>query len=263
MKKLVYFCVLLNTVAFAQNGEGYFGKRMHFSIDTELQTPLMYNMVSNHVDNPKNSDDLSEKKFDLINYGVNLSLGYVVKRNVMINMEVGMEYSDMYMSARNTLENYEYYNFKFQKMGVSTLSILPIVEIGGKNSLFPLGLSHQIGLGYSQSRIVKRNYNSQVLNSSGYYIDLNPSYLQDHYYDYEREIPYKHVTLMYGLNMRTAIAKNLMFNYGFRYIFRVSLKDDYLVDESFIFDQEEVKGEIYDQQTRRILRFKCGFTFVF
>lgn len=264
--KGVLTCVvfLVGITGYSQKAQGYFGKKYFVSFEADVYTPLMYNMVSKHEDYPKYSEDF-EKAYDLINYGAKINLGYVVQNNIALSFESGIEFSDMYMYYSNTLPGYDNFVFRIPKVALRTFSFIPKIEIASKKALLPMGFSHQLGIGISETKMVDRLYECQVLTDLGQYVSLNPSYVKDHFYDFENGHGYKFLNLVYGINMRSAISKNIMFSYGVRYTFKIHLKNDVdnISGADFIFSESEVRNTIYHQQARSILSFDLGFTYVF
>ncbi len=262
MKNTITFIILI--VAFAgkaQRPNGYFGRKYFVSSEVNLYTPLMYNMITKGANYPKYSKDF-KKANDLLNYGVKLNFGYVVRGNLSYSFETGFELSDMYAYENNPLPGYEGYNVRIPKMALRTLYFVPKFEIANKRGLLPMGFSHQIGAGISSTKLVNRNYDVQARMGSGKYVSLNPSYVKDHLYDFDNGRGYKFLNLMYGFNLRNAIGKRLMLSYGFRYTFKIYLNNYITIDDSFIFNQSEVEKTIKHQQSRSILSFNCGFTYV-
>lgn len=265
MKTILVILLFLGAdFVHAQNSGGYFGRKFFASAELDLYTPLMFNLTSEHEDYPKYSKDF-DKSSDVLNYGAKLSVGYIAKQNLIIGFEGGIEFSDTYLRKNNHLPGYGSFNFRIPKVALQTVSFFPQIEIGRKRSLFPLGFSHQIGIGLSQTKLVNRVYECQIEYDPNYFISLNPSYIKDHFYDFEGAKSIKFLSLMYGVNLRSAISKRILFSYGVRYTFKLQLvnKVDDTNAQDFIFSRGAVRDVIYRQQSRSILRFNFGLTYVF
>ena len=109
---------------------------------------------------------------DNFNYGFQLGFGIAVKKNVAINLQSGIWFSDVAGPSSIYGGNYTY-PVRHENLNVRTLSFLPVINIAEKSALLPVGFSHEIGIGYTVSQIVEKDYVYQPREQYTYIFDNN------------------------------------------------------------------------------------------
>jgi len=271
MKTFLFTSLLLvSTILFSQDNKGYYGTKCYVSLESVLSVPVFYNLIKQE-----------SFKSNLFNYGYRVSAAYVIKRNLALGLELGYDYSrifnvtsdDVLISDVNGLP--KIINPYYDSLGISTFTFIPKIEFTTLNGLLPLGLTHQIGLGIGNSSIRQGEYNmsyyyeSQVIvqktDSWGYtYEDIKTTYVD---VNKKQEIPaaflpdpIKTYTLLYALNVRTALTKKLLLSYGFRYTMNGSREKKFGI-LSEVVDTYSLKNDVIDQRRTNIISFNLGLTY--
>ncbi len=273
MKKFIVIIILIASFnTFSQNSKGFYGRKFFFTSESVVSSPLFYNL-STLNDKYKYNKSLNYSN-DWFNYGFRFSFGHVIKKNFAISIEYGRDDSHAYLTTQN---NYfgGLHNFKVPRAEIITNDFKIKFEIFSKSSIAPLGLSHQIGIGLSNSKMIDNSYNVKVslypvvyksygaYYDENLYISLDKSYLKEHFYNWENPVPCKTLNIMYGIIMRTAIAKKIMFNYGFRYNLNIGISKKKNNSESnYIFKSNTVRSDIYNQQFLNLINLNLGFTYI-
>ena len=271
MKTILFTSILLfSSILFSQDNKGYYGTKCYVSLDSVLSVPVFYNL-------------LNEQSFksNLFNYGYRVSAAYVIKRNIALGLELGYDFSrifnvksdDILITDVNGLP--KIINPHYDNLGISTFTFIPKIEFTTSNGLLPLGLTHQIGLGIGNSSIrqgeynMSYNYESQVIvqktNILGDpYEDIKTTYVN---VNKKQEIPaaflpdpIKTYTLLYALNVRTALTKKLLLSYGFRYTLNGS-REKTLGIFSEEVDTYSLKHDVINQKRTNIISFNLGLTY--
>ncbi len=277
MKTLIFILfTLFISSFFSQDNKGYYGTKFYVSVESILSSPIVYNLLQN-VDN-------NNPQFDKINYGYRFTAAYVIKRNIAFGLELGTDYSNITSisdlpvnSTNSSIKNYT--KFNYDNVGITTFSIMPKIEFANSSGLLPLGLSHQIGFGVSNSTIKSGSYHYE----SSFSKDSTIQYTDDYGYTYssistfyesasgEKNLsetnlstPVKMYTLLYALNVRTAISKKILFSYGFRYTLNGNLNNvDAITSDAGIIPNSSFSNSIARQRRCSIISFNLGLTYAF
>lgn len=266
MKNLFFLIsfILFNSIIFSQDLKGYYDAKYFVTVETLLNTPLLYNWRNDKYDYSKYDKNLNPSS-DKLNHGYRLSFGFLLQRNIALCIESGIDFSNIY-AENNILINNVNYDLQISKLNVQTYSIMPKIEFATKNSLLPLGFSHQIGFGYSNSKLIDKDYTYKTENTNIWNTNpiISDTYIKNHFYDYENAKPIKCYTILYALSMRTGITKNILLNYGFRYTLNIE-NIIYSSDKSneFVFKQSEIRDLVNNQKFLNFINFNIGLTYAF
>lgn len=271
--------------SYSQNNEGYFGKKMYISFENIMHSPILYNVFSEAT--CKVDNNLNPKR-DWFNWGFRIDYGYILKRNKAISFETGIDYFQIY--PNDGVQNYNcYYNtfnksdnplamsygVKQEPFDIRSFIFIPKLELAIKNALLPLGLTHQIGLGFSSSKVKERVYNTKAQTSVpiyqfgsviGYNISDSTNHYQKYVYDFSNTKPMINYILVYAIGIRAPISKNLMIHYGIRYTlnfhwFIPTVLTDYY--NPYFYNHSEMRKLIAKERGVSILNFNLGLTYVF
>ncbi len=224
---LIAFC---SATAIAQKDNGFFGKKGFLQVETLGNVPLFYSAVN--LGNGYQADKSSTAprllaKNDNFNYGFRVSAGYAVKRNLAISFEFGQDFASVYPDPYSTVNwNFNsYFEVTHEMVDIKTTVIMPKLEFSTSNALSPMGLSHQIGLGVSFSNAIEKDYvygiTDNYFTSTTFYENYSDNKTYVDPINFQEIETVKKYVLMYALNMRTPITKNLMINYGVKYTLSV------------------------------------------
>ena len=265
---IVCFFIVFN--GKTQTNKGYYNSKFYVSLDALANSPILYNFRSKSDEYSKYDKNLNQKA-DKFNYGFRASFGVIIKRNFALCLEGGIDYANIYLEKsiyyQDSMSSM-YMNITHQKLDIQTYSFMPKIEFSVKNSLLPLGLSHQIGIGFNRTTLIDRNYNSFVTHND--YSDNSDIQIQDfkeRYFDFSNQSSTKTYTLLYAINMKTALSKSLLLNYGFRYTLNlhsseVSNNFDF-VSNVYYLQKDYISNLIYKQRLYNLINFNIGLTYAF
>jgi hypothetical protein len=270
-KVVLIVCFLIVLKGYSQSNKGYYNSKFYISLDALMNAPILYNFRSSSDVYSKCDENLNQKG-DKFNFGFRACLGVILKRNFAFCLEGGIDFSNVYseksiyhedsISGQNLNLNVIHENLDIQ-----TFSVMPKIEFSVKNSLLPLGLSHQFGIGFNRSKLVNNDYASLVTYQSS----LDNSYVliddfNKKYFDFNNQISTKTFTIMYALNMKTALSKSLLLNYGFRYTLNLNSSGLNMTSNSinhFYLSQQDVSKLINKQRLYNLINFNLGLTYAF
>jgi hypothetical protein len=268
---LIAFC---SSTAIAQKDNGFFGKKGFLQVETLGNVPLFYsgfNLGNGYqVDETSTAPRLLPKN-DNFNYGFRVSAGYAVKRNLAISFEFGQDFASVYPDPYSTV-NWDFSSYSkvtHEMVDIKTTVIMPKLEFSTSNALAPMGLSHQIGLGVSFSNVIEKDYVYSIdYGSNLFYTKYSDNDIPIDPINFEEIETVKKYVLMYALNMRTPITKNLMINYGVKYTLSVGGPNEnnlYMNPEtsSNIRYTNDLEYQISRSRSFSFINAFAGLTFVF
>lgn len=264
-------CVLFVLKGNSQSNKGYYNSKFYISLDALMNAPILYNFRSSSDVYSKYDKNLNQKG-DKFNLGFRASFGVILKRNFAFCIEGGIDFSNVYLEKSidhqdSTTAQYLNLNVIHQNLDIQTFSVMPKIEFSVKNSLLPLGLSHQFGIGFNRSKLVNHDYASLVTYQSSFdnsYVLIDD--FNKKYFDLSNQISTKTVTIMYALNMKTALSKSLLLNYGFRYTLNLNSSGLNKTSNSinqFYLSQQDVSELINKQRLYNLINFNLGLTYAF
>lgn len=279
MKKVF---ILLPLISFAlgssaQTAKGGLYGKTHF---IELTTCGSFNILNKIFSVPTTSAG------HYFNYGYHFTAGMALNRNVSLGLQAGNWYTEI-----NGLEqvlfrdgyNGDYTGYiylKNNRLEVKTFSIMPVLMIGAGKDIAPVGVSHEFGIGFLQSKVRDKDYDLEPSDPYSYYYGPNgytsvsSRYLLDSLgqaygglINYKQG--YKGVQLMYGLKFRTPVSKSLMLHYGLRYTLNlISQKyDTYYYNYSNVdwksYQENYLGSRIRRTQLLNFIQVQFGVTYTF
>lgn len=258
---------LLHYTVLSQN-TGLYGKRTFIEFNTVSYMPIFSWLLSDSDGySPSGAGNGLILKKDLFDYGFRFAIGRSGKKNVGLSLELGYSFSNLstpeyiekeYSTSWGT--SYGYVTLKHERLDVQTISFMPKLEFTSKGGTLPVGLNHQIGLGFSSSKIKERDYNHTVFNGNGEFTDEELANFSKDFLDYSQS--YKGMTLLYAFNIRTPISKSLMINYGIRYTLNLR---NYFVSEigtdQYYYPKQEIREDLKRMRLSNALSFNLGLTF--
>lgn len=261
MKFTIFSLIMLSFfLSYAQDNKGYYGTKAYFSLETNMSTPLISNLVNN---------GLELKKYDKLNYGIRVSGNYIIKRNLSIGIELSNDFSNLSGTIFPNYYSYSNYDVKdynfYQDIKLSTFSFIPKIEFSSKNGLLPLGLSHQIGIGISKTNLKSGTYNYWLSDYGYSYNYINEANDFDGSFEFTKENrpeTIKNLTFLYALNIRTSLTKKVMLSYGFRYTLNIYKQKNIGLFQLINFDNDRYESKVITQRFLNIIHFNLGLTYV-
>jgi len=266
---IVFILTLLSfsTCLFAQNN-GFMGKNNFISADIRVYAPIIYRLSTSDVNSVYNKTEGRNftPKSNVLDYGFNLTIGKAMSRNFGLMLQISSSrYDFAVIDNQYSLNPSEFYNdgnyyqvLKTNWLRAKVTTIMPILEFTGSEGLLPLGLSHQIGLGFSKNKLIEDDYNFLITDTYS-----QPFIQKENLYDYSKN-GIKSYAIMYKINMRIPINDFLLFNLGFRYninyfpkVYRSYSTKNYLIENS------EIRDYMRKKEFRNILSLETGLSFCF
>lgn len=269
---ILFISLFISTFSFSQKNNGYYGKRFFVDLEGLANYPLFSNFLTGTQYGYKANGKNFVTKNDNLNIGFRINAGYAVKRNLGLSLEFGQDYSSVKMDNSENMYLNDYYNVyvKHEMIDVKTTVFIPKFEFATSKALLPMGLSHQLGFGIANSRVSEKDYLYQYIDYSAgtnpitlystSKTDLDPV-------NFEKFKTVKKFVLLYALNMRTPITKNLMINYGIKYTINIGrTPNDYYY--SYSGDQtlnytRSVENTVARHRSLSFMNAFVGLTFVF
>lgn len=266
MKNILILSVVLgffSNIGLSQYG-GFFGKKNMFAIDLRMYSPIIYGLTTLSEENAKTQGSKFAPQKNLIDYGVNFTLGRAFSRSFGLSFQFGISQYDFILKSEGGIFSYyNYQNYDLIKSNwfqTKTMTFMPILEFSGRGGLLPLGLSHQLGIGLVRHHLKEKKYH--VLLSDGYSQENVNTFI----YNYKNK-PIQSLLLMYKINLRIPITNYLLFNIGFRYnlnyfndldLLETGANDiDYLVSRSTLRDNMRAK------EFSNVMSLETGLTLSF
>lgn len=227
---LILTVSLISAASFAQTTKsdaakkksqltGFYGKRFVLQLGAGFHHNSVLKLASSYERNfksdyPKLSQSAGSDQFNYSFYG---NAGIVLKEHLTLSLDV------KYYFGNIILNNYGYNTYYDQFTGYSntvsgktarvkynTIGIMPRIEIGSRGSNSPVGLTHILGFGVELSKAKSGNYDAIINDNDYYYSD---SLDKNSRFDFTTESAFN-LTLLYGLEYRLPISKNIAWNFG-------------------------------------------------
>lgn len=270
MRFVVSVLILFACFYLQAQSSGYLGKRTFIEADGLGNMPL-FGRLFNGTDTyyKKQSANSLTKSNNLFDYGWRVSLARVSKRNVGIGFEVGYDYQNCPTDFENTIMVYdtsEGYNkavkFDHEMLDVSTINFLPKLIITNKGGLVPVGFTHEMGVGYSSSKIAEHDYVVQGTFNASLINDSVRTYLQKNYVDYNYR--FSGFTILYGVKMHVPVSKRILLNYGLRYTLHLrNVFNDFVHSNNQVVDDASLQSEIGRTRFYNFITLNVGVTYTF
>lgn len=272
MKKQIYtffaclFALSIHVQSFAQS-DGFFGKKTYVDFSMKGNFPAFVGFDQKmNIEYKSGLFQESRKKFD---YGYRIGINRNLTSSFGIGIEAGFDYFKLnrstnariidpnmsYLTGINTHESYK----------VHANAFLFKFIFSSKNSLMPMGLSHQLGFGISSYKIKeeKLKYNTYELPDI---IFTNQQMGKEKIEDAPKTF-----TLLYAIQLSTPISKSLLLNYGLRYTLNMTKKSgagfnsfDYPNLSSYEkMNADEFTHAIKSYRGMNLIQFQLGLTFAF
>ena len=258
---LVLFALLFTQGIFAQNS-GFIGKKNIISLDARVFNPLMLNISRQEELKYKANGSQFEPARNLLSYGMNLSIGRTLANRFAFHIQASVLNYKMLADVAGNFPNLSINRSTYFKG--KAFGIMPILEFASSGGILPLGLSHQVGLGFYRNKVVKDDYLflARDYYSSNQDITL---YTEDQLFDYDN-YSVKSYSLMYKLNLRLPVSRSVLYNLGIRYNLNFTqniFEYDDVPPSGLIFSAQQHRNIVARTQLNNIISVETGFSFVF
>lgn len=261
MRSSILIALLFVGYTVQGQNDGLYGKKWCVDFSTSGHLPL-FNFTNGNVNKSRGGTLISKK--DLFDYGFRTGASYALSNNFAFGIEFDFEFSNV-----DTPENIEikypssYGSITIIHEALTTMStvIMPTFTFTSSDGILPIGLSHQVGIGFLQTKVLKKDYDYKIFNVTNSFGELPiTSDFEEEFYDYDLD-SYKGVTLMYTLNVRTPINEFMMITYGIRYNANILLSPDIFIADNSYYPQTQAFRNIRRRTLRTLISFNLGMAF--
>lgn len=261
--KIAIIICLFSFPVISQNN-GFIGKKNIVSLDARFYVPMIYNVLRNQEqDNHFKADgDNFQPARNLLSTGLNLTLGRTLSNKFAVYVQVSQLNYKINIGDEDGSGNNQNYILKSTYFAGRARGIMPIIEFSGTNSILPVGVSHQIGIGFYSHSIIDKDYLILVSNAS--WNNTSQKLDEETLYDYEN-YRVRTRSYMYKLNFRLPINRRMLWNFGFRYNLNYTeLAAKFKsYTENYIFSELNHRDFVRKSQATNITSIETGVTFVF
>jgi hypothetical protein len=198
---------------------GFYGKRFMLQLGGGINHNTILKIASSREKDLKNtayySSYKNQIKPDQFNYSLYGNLGIVLKDRLALSLDFNYYMGNIFLTNIGSKEmvdewgNYSYIPGYDSRVKYNTIRIMPRIEIGSSGSNMPVGLVNILGLGIELSKLKSGTYKS----ISAYDNYMVSSQISNQRLTFADEFSFN-LTLMYGLEYRLAISKNIAWNFG-------------------------------------------------
>jgi hypothetical protein len=178
--------------------------------ERKLRTDAYYSRYRNKI------------KSDQFNYSFYGNMGIMLKERTALSIDFQYYMGNIFLEQVNQKEIYDEYGYYYAVSGGSdarvkytTMRIMPRIEIGSKGSNMPTGLVNVLGIGVEFSKLKSGKYTT----ISSYSQYQNGGWSPDTVVISDERLKFRDelsigLTVMYGLEYRLALSKNIAWNFG-------------------------------------------------
>lgn len=257
----------------SQTQKGFFGKKNIIEVSARGNVPLIYNLVFQDRLSSFIFDDgstVAKAKRNWFNYGFSIQNIHYFKKSFGLGLEVGIDLQKA--SGPNYLEYSDpnsgiYFSgeIKHEMLSLNTISIMPKIEFGPFGSTLPSGISHQLGIGFTMTKIKAKDY---VFASQELFNPIPDFVVNDARNELKNSKSFKGFSLMYQMTYRTPISKRLFVAWSMRYSGNfTALKSPIDIIEGLGYASdtymEEVRSKVRTMRMSNIVQFSIAFGFVY
>lgn len=234
---LILTVSLIGTVSFAQTTKsdaakkksqliGFYGKRFTLQLGAGAHHNTLLKLISYNESKLRTyayySSYRNQIKSDQFNYSFYANLGFTLKERIALSLDFNYYSGNIFLQNLGTKNYYDEWGYYVTTNGgydarvkYNTYRIMPRIEIASRGSNMPTGLVNILGLGVELSKLKSGNYKaitaSDAIEYSLYPTDSITISNQDIRFADEMVV---NLTVMYGLEYRLPISKNIAWNFG-------------------------------------------------
>lgn len=193
---LLTWMIFVSNVSNAQEYKGYFGSKIYVKAITLHRLDLIPFFLNDGED------------WKLYNFGMAFSATYQFSRTTGLQLEVGTD-NFMVAPSRFNYNNFTVYNV--EPFRAKSNYIMPKLVISN-SKMQPLGLSHEIGLGFHFSTLQEGDYQVDYSNSTYIWGTKNTAF------SFDQNKSTKNLSFQYALNYHIPLTKKLLLGLHFRFM---------------------------------------------
>lgn len=202
--KAQHICLflLIAKLSSAQNF-GYLGRKNFVDAKLVVHVPLAARIIQEFA-------SVYPLKYGVVNSGIYVNYMHILRRNAFA-LEGGIDP----ITARSSSSDFS------EELRLQYVSIMPKYAFSGRTQFLPIGVTHQVGLGYFS---VTGRYDGQYSSgpTSGKYPRFNG------------------LSILYELTMRTALSKKILLAYSMRFTLNEVFSPDFLLDFDSPYAQKQL-----------------------
>lgn len=201
---------------------GFYGKRFFLQLGGGLHHNTLLKIASSKERNLRDYSYYlkyrNQIKKDQFNYSLYANMGIMLKERFALGVDVNYYYGDIFLQnigMKNYYDqfgNYVYSQGYDSRVKYNTLRIMPRIEIGSTYANMPTGLVHVLGMGVELSKLKSGTYAS-ITGVENYSVHPDSIIVADRKFTFKDETVFN-LTLLYGLEYRLPISKNIAWNFG-------------------------------------------------
>lgn len=201
---------------------GFYGKRFTLQLGAGFNHNTILKLASSREhylrDQAYYSNYREKINKDQFNYSFYGNMGIVLKERVALSFDFNYYMGNIFLQnigAKSYYDsNYNYVSIPGYDARVkySTIRIMPRIEIGSEGANMPVGLVNVLGIGVEISKLKSGSYQS-ITSYDSYYYNPDGPQIANRNLSFRDESVFN-LTLMYGLEYRLAISKNIAWNFG-------------------------------------------------
>lgn len=201
---------------------GFYGKRFTLQLGAGINHNTILKVASdkeralrNQAYYSKYRDQINQDQFNYSFYG---NLGVVLKERIALSVDFNYYMGDIFLQDVGKKEGLdEWGNYVItagydSRVKYNTLRVMPRIEIGSAGSNMPVGLVNVLGVGLELSKLKSGTYKS-ISGYNDFYYYGDSIQIRDQSFKFSDEFTFN-LTLLYGLEYRLPISKNIAWNFG-------------------------------------------------
>ena len=201
---------------------GFYGKRFTLQLGAGVHHNTILKMASSKERSLRTENYYrkynDQIKSDQFNYSLYANMGVVLKERLALSVDFNYYYGNIFLldigkkTYTDEFGNYFTTPGFDSRVKYNTMRIMPRIEIGSGGSNMPVGLVNVLGIGVEISKLKSGNYKS-ITSYNDYIYYPDSLQITDRTFTFKDESAFN-LTLMYGLEYRLPISKNIAWNFG-------------------------------------------------
>lgn len=260
---LIFGCFLVQSALGQQKS---FVSNHNLSVAVTGNMPLLSGSFKSTLYKP--ADDEMVEGRDWFDYGFSASYTYQLKPRLALGVLAGLQMMQVapetvfgkYFFRESGYQGKDSTGIRSENVGIAKYSFMPVAEFYPKNTTGILGMYYKLGIGYSLASIQRGGYAYSLQG------DAEDSWTEVDYYNFDEEWEkIRSIQLLFGAGVRTALTKNLFFDFGINYNFNLAIKP---TDESLRNSSNELfnfNDTYYNFRREQLcyITLKCGLSLTF
>jgi hypothetical protein len=269
---ILLFSIIYSQFFISQNNPGLFGKKNVIDLNFTASTPLLqrlFNFGETRLYYVYKDNGLQQKR-DIIDIAYAFSYSRSISQKTSFGIELSYQKIDTKTNVNYTLKtnpDYIYYEGAVENFKFNHVSIIPRFEFTSQNGIFGIGVNNQLGFGVGLTSFIDKVYETELYDeyyNSALLSAAQKQGFQNKLYDFSKN-KFRNFVILYALNFRQALAKNLMLNYGFRYTLNLLSKNTstVMINNNYFLQHDNISQILNREKMTNIVQFKLGLAYVF